>query len=74
MIADKIPGLKNLTAEEKLTLAHELWEEIERHPEVFFPVREDHVRILQARLEEYERNPENTISWEEVKKRVLGPR
>ena len=74
MIADKIPDLKNLSAEEKVALACELWEEIEAHPERFFPVREDHIKILQERLEEYERNPQNTISWEEVKKRILNSR
>ena len=73
MIADKIPELKNLSAEEKLTLACELWEEIEERPELL-PVREDHLKILRERLEEYDRNPENTIPWEEVKKRILGSR
>ena len=73
MIADRIPELKNLSAEEKLTLACELWDEIDEHPELF-PVREDHVEILRERLEEYERNPQDTISWDELKKRLLGSR
>ena len=71
MIADRIPELKNLSAEEKLTLASELWDEIAEHPELL-PAREDHVRILQARLAEHERDPRNTIPWHEVKNRLLG--
>lgn len=29
-----------------------------------------HQKIVEERLEDYERNPENVISWEEVKARV----
>ncbi len=73
MIADKIPALKNLSAEEKFTLACELWEEVEEYRNLL-PMREEHIKILQERLEEYERNPQDTIPWEEVKKRLLGSR
>lgn len=73
MIADRIPELKILSPEEKLALASESWDEIAAHPELF-PVREDHVRILEERLREYERNPGVVIPWEEIKKRYLGPR
>ena len=71
MIADKIPELKNLTRSEKIALATELWEEISSDVEVF-PVRADHVRILQESLAEYERDPQNTIPWEEVRKRYVA--
>lgn len=71
MIADRIPELKRLSAEEKLALASELWDEIAEHPELL-PVRDDHVQILQDRLAEYEQNPQNTISWAEVKNHLLN--
>ena len=73
MIADKIPEPKNLSAEEKLTLACEPWEEIETHPELL-PVREDHARILETRLAKHERHPQDTTPWSEIEKRLLGPR
>ena len=73
MIAERIPALKTLSAEEKLALASELWDEVAEHPELL-PVREDHVRILQERMAEFERNPQGAIPWEEVKKRLLGSR
>ena len=73
MIAERIPALKTLSAEEKLALASELWDEVAEHPELL-PVREDHVQILQERLQEFERNPHATVPWEEVKKRLRSSR
>ncbi len=73
MIAEKIPELKNLSAEEKLILVGELWDELAEHPSAF-PRREDHVKLLQERLEHYRKNPEDVIAWEEVKARILASR
>ena len=70
MIADKIPELKNLTRAEKVALATELVQEINGELELF-PVRADHVKILEESLAEYERNPQNTIPWEEVRKKYI---
>src|SRR5687767_6406269 len=50
MIVEKIPALKALSVEEKLTLVRELWEELAAHPDAF-PPREDHIKLLQERLE-----------------------
>ena len=73
MIAEKIPALKMLSPEEKLILVGELWEELATTPEAF-PVREDHVRILQDRLEHYRLHPQDVTAWEDVKARILGAR
>jgi putative addiction module component (TIGR02574 family) len=73
MIAERIPELKNLTAEEKLILVAELWDELAQHPEAF-PVREDHLKLLRERLEQYRKNPENVVAWEDVKARILSSR
>jgi hypothetical protein len=37
MIAEKIPELKNLSAEEKLILVGELWNELGAQPDAFPP-------------------------------------
>ena len=71
MIAEKIPQLKTLSADEKLILVGELWEELAKDP-AGFPPREDHVRLLRERLEEYRKNPVNLDSWETVKARILA--
>jgi putative addiction module component (TIGR02574 family) len=73
MIVEKIPALKALSVEEKLTLVRELWEELAAHPDAF-PPREDHIKLLQERLEYYRQHPEDVVAWEKVKARILGSR
>jgi putative addiction module component (TIGR02574 family) len=73
MIAEKIPGLKNLSPEEKLILVGELWDELAARPDAF-PPREDHIELLRQRLETYRENPEDVIAWENVKARILASR
>ena len=73
MIAERIPELKNLTLEEKLALAGELWDEVLASADTL-PPRRDHVQILEERLAEYKRNPQDVATWEEVKQRILSSR
>ena|ERR1041384_705076 len=73
MIAERIPGLKSLTPEEKLILVGELWEELAAEPDAF-PPREDHIALLKQRLEHYRQNPGDVVAWELVKARILGSR
>ena len=73
MIAERIPELKSLSADEKLMLVGELWDELAAHPDAF-PPREDHVRILRERLEHYRKHPEDVVAWEDVKARILASR
>ncbi len=73
MIAEKIPELQKLSPEEKLMLVGELWDELAARPSAF-PPREDHIKLLQERLEHYRQHPEDTVAWEEVKARILASR
>jgi putative addiction module component (TIGR02574 family) len=73
MIAEKIPALKALSTEEKLILVGELWDELAAQPDAF-PPREDHIKLLRERLENYRRHPEDVVAWEAVKARILGSR
>ena len=73
MIAEKIPELKTLSTEEKLVLVGELWDELAAHPHAL-PPREDHIKLLQERLEHYRQHPDDIIAWEEVKSRILASR
>jgi putative addiction module component (TIGR02574 family) len=73
MIVERIPGLKGLSSEEKLILVGELWEELAADPEAF-PPRDDHIRLLQERLNHYRQHPQDTVAWEEVKARILASR
>lgn len=73
VVAEKIPQLKTLSAEEKLILVGELWDQLAADPQSF-PEREDHVRLLEERLAHYRKHPDDVIAWEEVKKRILSSR
>ena len=73
MIAATIPELKSLSLGEKLILVGELWDELAAQPSAF-PPREDHIKVLQERLEHYRRQPEDLGAWEDVKARILASR
>ena len=73
MITEKIPQLRDLSPDEKLTLVGELWDELAARPEAF-PPREDHIRILRERMEHFRQHPEDTIAWEDVKARIPASR
>lgn len=71
MVAEKIPQLKSLSSEEKLILVGELWDELAADPEAF-PKRDDHVKLLEARLAYFRDHPDDVIAWEDLKKRILS--
>ena len=73
MVAEKIPQLKTLSSEEKLILVGELWDQLAADPQAF-PKRDDHLKLLEARLAHFRQHPEDVIAWEEVKKRILSSR
>ncbi len=73
MIAEKIPELKTLSAEEKLILVGELWDELAAYPDAF-PPREDHIKLLRKRLKHYRQHPDDLVAWEQVKARILASR
>ena len=57
-------ALSKLSPEERIELAFDLWDSLA--PENV-PVPAWHLEIVRERLAEYERDPENTVPWEEVK-------
>jgi putative addiction module component (TIGR02574 family) len=73
MIAERIPELQRLSAEEKLILVRELWDELAAEPNAF-PLRDDHLKLLQERLEYFRQHPDDVVAWEQVKARILGSR
>jgi putative addiction module component (TIGR02574 family) len=73
MIAEKIPELKTLSAEEKLILVGELWDELAASADAF-PPREDHIKLLRERLEHYRQHPDDVVAWEQVRARIIASR
>jgi putative addiction module component (TIGR02574 family) len=72
MIAERIPEIANLTREERLQLACELYQEdLVLHPD---PEMDEAIgKLLQERMEEYRRNPDAAIPWEEFRKKWGRP-
>jgi putative addiction module component (TIGR02574 family) len=71
MIKEKIPELQTLSAAEKFALAIELWDELASNPDQI-PVTDDQLDELDRRFEDYQRNPDKVLSWEEVKAKILS--
>jgi putative addiction module component (TIGR02574 family) len=69
MIAETIPQIQGLTPREKLILVGELLEQFEEAPQDT-PQNEAIVRLLDARMADYEKNPDSAISWEDFKKKT----
>ncbi|MGR3177572.1 MAG: addiction module protein [Candidatus Anammoxibacter sp.] len=70
MIIDTIPELEKLSNPEKLLLVNELWDSISSQEDAL-PVPESHKKILDERLRDHEKNPEQGHTWKEVKSRIL---
>ena len=70
MIAETIPGLKDLSAEQKVLLAAELWRDAiaaeDKTPDPKL------VEALRERLAYYKEHPDEVSTWEEVRARVLA--
>jgi putative addiction module component (TIGR02574 family) len=70
MIAETIPGLKDLSQDQKIILAAELWRdavgvaEDKPDPEL--------VAALNERLDHYRANPNQVATWEDVRARLIS--
>jgi len=70
MIVEAFPEIQALPAEKQLALAAELLE-LATDSSTVAPDHEI-VALLNQRLEEHRKNPENASPWSEVRKRILG--
>jgi putative addiction module component (TIGR02574 family) len=70
MIAETIPALRSLSADEKILLAAELW-----HDAVGEQTEEPNLALVQSlrqRLDYYREHPEEVSSWEDVRARIAS--
>lgn len=70
MIAEKIPAIQELSVEDKVSLAAELWEELERLG-TDLPVSEEQRRILDERYGRHGDATNPGRSWDEIKGDLL---
>ncbi len=61
--------ISQLSVAERIQLAYDLWDSILEQQEEL-PLSEAQQQELDRRLENYQTNPANGSSWEEVKKRL----
>jgi putative addiction module component (TIGR02574 family) len=73
VITERIPALAQLSVQEKLLLASELWDEVIAQGEDI-PVSQHILDELDRRMEEYRRDPSTASPWEEVKQRIRASR
>jgi putative addiction module component (TIGR02574 family) len=66
MIVERIPAIGELSAHDKYILANELWEEI-ASDESSVPFDDAVVALLEKRHQEYLSDPNNVVSWDEMK-------
>lgn len=69
MIVETLPGIAELTPQEKWLLASELWDQVSDDPDAV-PVSGSQKQEIRDRWEEYLRNPEKGSTWEEIKSRL----
>jgi putative addiction module component (TIGR02574 family) len=62
--------IRNLPVSERLKLVEAIWDSIAESPEQL-PLTQAQVAVLEARIAEYEKNPDAGSSWDEVKQRIL---
>ena len=61
--------ISELSIAERIQLAEDLWDSILEQEEEL-PLSQAQQQELERRLENYEKNPTNGSSWEDVKKRL----
>ena len=70
MIKETIPELQTLSPAQKFALAIELWDELASNPDEI-PVTDEQLNELDRRFDEYQRDPDKVVIWEDVKARIL---
>ena len=63
------PGFTELPVEEQIDYVQALWDVIAAHPRDV-PVPDWHRKILDERLAEYERDPNEGVPWEEFRAKL----
>lgn len=63
-------NISELSVSEKIQLAEDLWDSISTDSNADVPLRESQKEELDRRLELHRQNPQQGLSWEEVKQRL----
>jgi len=69
--AISIANLLKLSISERIQWVEDVWDSIVNVPEAV-PLTEAHKKELDARLEDYHKNPSNGSPWNDIKKKLLS--
>lgn len=64
-------NIKELSIKERILLIEEIWDSIEAEQEMLELTEEQKVE-LDRRLESYRKNPDESVTWESVKSRLMS--
>jgi putative addiction module component (TIGR02574 family) len=67
----KALGIDRLSVDDRLALVQEIWDSIAATPEQV-PLTEAEKELLDRRLADLDANPNNVLTWEEIKARIQG--
>ncbi len=62
-----IDNILKLPVDEKLEIMEKIWESLDEN----IPYNEDEINIAKERYEDYKKNPESTLDWNDVKKELF---
>ena len=66
-------GIDRFSADDRLTLLEEIWDSLAGDA-VQIPLSDDQKRLFDRRLKDLEANPNDVLTWDEIKTRVRGQR
>jgi len=64
-------GIDRLSVAERITLVQEIWDSIAATPEQV-PLTEEQKKELDRRIADLDANPNNVLTWEQIKAHVRG--
>ncbi len=65
----KIADIKAMTVEQRLDLIERVWDTLVEIPDEI-PVPDWHKDVLEIRLQDFQQNPEDGASWDEIERRI----
>lgn len=63
----QMDDILKLPVDERLEIMERIWESLDEN----VPVSEYEINVAKERLEEYQKNPDSSLNWEEVKNNLF---
>ncbi|MFB2977334.1 addiction module protein [Microseira sp. BLCC-F43] len=70
-ITARLNEIATLSIEDRILLVQAIWDSIAAE-QAYPDLTEEQKRELDSRIDDYEMNPENVLTWEEIKASIKG--